>query len=718
MIFPASRACFLASMLFPAVFSGGCAWFSSIPALAAAPSEEDYRAAFLGAEIARSSGDFEGAIKALERFKNNEDCPPEVLTGLAESYLGAGQAEKGLSLINEVIGRFPDFVPALELRASLYRRTNETDKAIADLEAVLVRSPRNPGVLEELGMLRLRAMRDWSYKEGEPSDAARLIEVYQKLAEVQNGSQKVLPLVILASIYSQVGEKEKAISTASAAVKIRSHDVRAQLALGEAYENGGKLKEALEAYRQALLIEPRTAQIRKKVAEMIKRTGAEGGTLKFYGELATAFPGIKEIQESYGEELIAAKEWKKAAEQYQKILGLWPENHEARVALVKALLADGQTDAASTIVEGLLKEEATSPREMLELAQALRSTGKLNLVIDLLKRVAAAQKNDTRIMVALAMVEVEAGQKDEAAKTLEEVMAAGGTLPEVALRLLVDIYAGKNDFESAQRAVDKYIGDGKKPESKSGRNIKAWVYWRAKDYGNAAEILQALHTEEPGNVEIVEFLAENLGEMGAYSKAQELVETSRKAIGGDADERLLLLEARLYRKQENHEGAIRTMEKLIALKQDNDQYLMITGEYYYLAGRIDDAEKVLRKAIELNPENAEAYNSLGYFFAEAGVKLDEAEKLIRKALDLRPGAAHIMDSLGWVYYQQGDYPKAIDSLQKALKLMGEEPDPVALEHLGDAQAKNGELKKARENWQRALKLDPKSKTLPGKLAKE
>ena len=63
----------------------------------------------------------------------------------------------------------------------------------------------------------------------------------------------------------------------------------------------------------------------------------------------------------------------------------------------------------------------------------------------------------------------------------------------------------------------------------------------------------------------------------------------------------------------------------------------------------------MKKAIALNPKNAQALNYLGYTYAESGQNLDEAESLIKRALTVEPEDGFYVDSLGWVYYQKGEY---------------------------------------------------------------
>jgi len=104
--------------------------------------------------------------------------------------------------------------------------------------------------------------------------------------------------------------------------------------------------------------------------------------------------------------------------------------------------------------------------------------------------------------------------------------------------------------------------------------------------------------------------------------------------------------------------------------------------------------------VELNPKNAAALNYLGYTYAEMGVQLEEAERLIRRALEIEPDDGFYVDSLGWVYYQRGDYGHAVEQLERAVELAGD--DPTVAEHLGDAYGRAGKPREALRLYQDAL----------------
>ena len=101
-----------------------------------------------------------------------------------------------------------------------------------------------------------------------------------------------------------------------------------------------------------------------------------------------------------------------------------------------------------------------------------------------------------------------------------------------------------------------------------------------------------------------------------------------------------------------------------------------------------------------NPNSAAALNYLGYMFAEAGIKLDEAAKLVNRALELDPQNGAYLDSLGWVYYRQNRLPEAENLLVQALQRIGK--DPTVHDHLGDIYFKQGKTRDAIMQWQASL----------------
>jgi tetratricopeptide (TPR) repeat protein len=113
----------------------------------------------------------------------------------------------------------------------------------------------------------------------------------------------------------------------------------------------------------------------------------------------------------------------------------------------------------------------------------------------------------------------------------------------------------------------------------------------------------------------------------------------------------------------------------------------------------------MKEVLRLNPDYADALNYIGYSYTERGIHLEEALKMIQKAMELKPNMGYITDSLGWVYFKLGDYERAVIELEKANQLTPD--DPIVTEHLADSYFKLSKIQKATELYEKALKLDPK-----------
>lgn len=144
----------------------------------------------------------------------------------------------------------------------------------------------------------------------------------------------------------------------------------------------------------------------------------------------------------------------------------------------------------------------------------------------------------------------------------------------------------------------------------------------------------------------------------------------------------------------------------------------------------DRAAKLFKKTIELigkqNPEKedkvfeAQVYNYLGYMWLENDMNVDEAGELIKTAIDLDPDSAAISDSLGWFYFKKGRYEEAKKELLRSEILLEEEggdPDAVILDHIAQTFYALGEKDKAIDYMQRAVKLDPEKKEYSERLAR-
>jgi Flp pilus assembly protein TadD len=129
-----------------------------------------------------------------------------------------------------------------------------------------------------------------------------------------------------------------------------------------------------------------------------------------------------------------------------------------------------------------------------------------------------------------------------------------------------------------------------------------------------------------------------------------------------------------------------------------------TGTALGSLGRTDEAIRHFRRALELKPEYPEAHNGLGNVLLNRG-QADEAIRHFREAIRCRPGYVDACCNLANALLARGDLDQAVDQFREVLKV-----DPgnlVATFNLGAALARQEHTEAAMEQFHRALQLNPK-----------
>ncbi|MDP9808415.1 tetratricopeptide (TPR) repeat protein [Rhizobium tibeticum] len=134
------------------------------------------------------------------------------------------------------------------------------------------------------------------------------------------------------------------------------------------------------------------------------------------------------------------------------------------------------------------------------------------------------------------------------------------------------------------------------------------------------------------------------------------------------------------------------------------------GIAYERLKKWDKAEPNFRKALELNADQPQVLNYLGYSWIDMNRNLDEGLAMIKKAVDLRPDDGYIIDSLGWAYFRLNRFDDAVEELEKAAQIKA--GDATINDHLGDAYWRVGRKLEAVYQWNRALGSEPEASEIP------
>ena len=160
----------------------------------------------------------------------------------------------------------------------------------------------------------------------------------------------------------------------------------------------------------------------------------------------------------------------------------------------------------------------------------------------------------------------------------------------------------------------------------------------------------------------------------------------------------------MLRAEEEYEAAIDSYDQALALTPETARARWVLFYARAIAkersGDWEGSEADFRAALELNPEQPQVLNYLGYSLVEQQRNLDEALEMIERAVAASPDSGYIVDSLGWVFYRLDRYEEAVEQMERAVEL--EPVDPVVNDHLGDVYWAVGRKREAEFQWRRAL----------------
>ena len=225
-------------------------------------------------------------------------------------------------------------------------------------------------------------------------------------------------------------------------------------------------------------------------------------------------------------------------------------------------------------------------------------------------------------------------------------------------------------------------------------------------YEKSNEMLREIRPNDAGYLISRLRMAENLERAGDTDGAIELLREIAR-LRPNLPEPLISI-GDILRGRQRFEEAVAAYDQAFARYPDGKPS---SWALYYTRGialertkQWDRAEEDFKSALQLNPEEANVLNYLGYSWLDRGENVAEARAMIELAVSKKPKDGYIIDSLGWAMFLMGEYEEAVVQLERAVSI--NPSDATINEHLGDAYWKVGRENEARFQWRRALSMDP------------
>lgn len=380
-----------------------------------------------------------------------------------------------------------------------------------------------------------------------------------------------------------------------------------------------------------------------------------------------------------------AKDVNKSLAALHKALALKPALPSAGLIAIDLMNLDPKSEE---IVKQQLSRADAPHLVRLAYGRKLAGTQRFNEAAEQLETLLKAQPDQLSTWITLAAVRLELKQTDQAEAALQPVLSRAnaadksgpGTADaneiEQAFLLMSQIAEQRNQLPQAVTWLERA---DPKHERLNIQGQRARLLVRQGKLTEARKLIRELPESEPRDA-VLKYQAEAqlLRDTRQWDEAYKVLAEASKRFPEDTD--------LLY------------------------DHAMLSERLRKYA----EMESLLRKVMDMAPDNPNAFNALGFSLAERNIQLDEARTLIKKALDMRPGDPFITDSLGWVEFRAGNVSEALRLLNEAYQ---SRPDAEIGAHLGEVLWTQGKQDEARRVWQESAKREPENDTLKETLTR-
>lgn len=497
-------------------------------------------------------------------------------------------------------------------------------------------------------------------------------------------------------------------------------------ALGEVYflflqgrmlEEQGDVTGAIAAYRKAIDLAPKTAELHAELAGLFARegrptdaltegeaalkidpanreahrilgfvqsaladrslaavaTGAGGLTAEAIAHLEQALAGGTRdlgVELTLGRLYVRSGQYAKGIDRLRQFLVDQPGHPEAVMLLADAYEDSGEPAQALAAIE-TLDEGSMPPPVRMRLAELYENAGRWKEAAALWRALARTTPRNTAYRVRYATALVNGGDLTAGRQELVDLTAQAPR--DISTWYLLSQVERRAGNAAAAEQAAKRIAEID-PLDARGPLALAQAQAARGDYRGVIETLEP-RVKAPRDIEIAD---------GTYARMAGDLAAALQETGGRA-------------------RGVQVLEDARQRDPENMTLLFMLAAAYERDARFDQAERAFRDVIAREPANADALNYLGYMLADRGQKLDEAVTLVRRALAIEADNPSFLDSLGWAYFKLARLDEARPPLERAASAMPK--TSVVQDHLGDLYFQMKRFREAVVAFDRALAGD-------------
>ena len=541
------------------------------PAVALAQSsltpeqQRKYDYFFLEAMRLKEKKDYASAFGLLQHCLDIHPNAASALYEVSQYYMFLRQVPQGQEALEKAVANAPDNYWYSQGLASLYQQQNELDKAVTLLEQMVVRFPAKQDPLFNLLDL---------YGRQEKYD--EVISTLNRL-EKRMGKNEQLYMEKF-RIYLQMKDDKKAFQEIESLVQEYPMDMRYQVILGDVYLQNGKKQEAYDVYQKVLAAEPDNPMAIFSMASYYKQTGQEElyqqqlDTL-LLNKKVTPDTKVGVMRQMIVENEQADKDSTQIIALFDRIMKQEQDDPQIPMLYAQYLLSKNMEAESVPVLEQVVDLDPTNNAARMMLIGAAVKKEDYKQIIKVCEPGIEATPDALELYYYLAVAYNQAEKPDSVisiCKRALEHKTADGKKEIVSefYSILGDMYHTQKQMKEAYAAYDSALVYN--PSNIGALNNYAYyLSVERRDLDKAEEMSYKTVKAEPNNATYLDTYAWILFEKGNYAEARIYIDNAMKSEGGDKSDVIVEHCGDIYYMTGDVDGALTYWKKALEMGSES-----------------------------------------------------------------------------------------------------------------------------------------------------
>lgn len=537
------------------------------PAVALAQSsltpeqQRKYDYFFLEAMRLKEKKDYASAFGLLQHCLDIHPNAASALYEVSQYYMFLRQVPQGQEALEKAVANAPDNYWYSQGLASLYQQQNELDKAVTLLEQMVVRFPAKQDPLFNLLDL---------YGRQEKYD--EVISTLNRL-EKRMGKNEQLSMEKF-RIYLQMKDDKKAFQEIESLVQEYPMDMRYQVILGDVYLQNGKKQEAYDVYQKVLAAEPDNPMAIFSMASYYKQTGQEElyqqqlDTL-LLNKKVTPDTKVGVMRQMIVENEQADKDSTQIIALFDRIMKQEQDDPQIPMLYAQYLLSKNMESESVPVLEQVVDLDPTNKAARMMLIGAAVKKEDYKQIIKVCEPGIEATPDALEFYYYLAVAYNQAEKPDSVISICKRALEH--TTADSKKEIVSDFYSILGDMYHTQKQMKEAYAAYDSALVYNPSNIGAlnnYAYYLSverRDLDKAEEMSYKTVKAEPNNATYLDTYAWILFEKGNYAEARIYIDNAMKSEGGDKSDVIVEHCGDIYYMTGDVDGALTYWKKALEM---------------------------------------------------------------------------------------------------------------------------------------------------------